>query len=724
MNTQRKLLSFILMFALTVSLIQPCAQTTVLAEDTNAAEMTFTVKNKRFYNTLKECFPTNVTTPVCKNYNDKAQTITLDMDKIKTIDIRRSIDMAADNSAEILEQLVCKSTNLTTLCLKDCDLSQINLSFLKNAKKLSYLHLINTNFVKVPDLKLENVSSLYLSKNNFSADDAFDNLTRENFPALTSLYMDACRITNVEFLKNMEGLKSLSLGNNKLTDESITALLDMETNDLSTLTTLYLGKIVHTYPSGMETTLWGSSSNHFTNTANLALLPARLPKLTYLDLQGLELTSLRDFVDLREGISIIFSGNHISDFAGLKSDNNFTITEQRISLSDDYGAGWEYELPELLQRILDENDVLSGTLSYTGCKLSDDGTKLVINHNVTEAYVKVNRGKLRNSEIHFNLTREPAPEPEPEPTPTPTPVTPTVSPVTPTKIPTTPSPIPVTSSPSPVVPTETPATQTPSPLIPTKTPATPTPVPVTPTPSPSPAAQAKASATPSTAPEIPAQTLVAPTPSPTVPTQKPDESSQNGNQLDKRKDLSLSLAAGRQKGNRGIQLTWGKWTGCSGYEVYWSYCNGSKQNYKKLKTVTSTEKRLCIHKKLKTNRAYKYFIAVYQIKDGNKTYLAKSPVIHVAMRHEGRTNIKSIQTNKSAVTLSPQKTFQLKASASKENKKKKLLTHDSKFRYYTDDREVASVTKTGKIRAVKQGTCSVYIIANNGVSKKITVTVK
>ena len=102
-------------------------------------------------------------------------------------------------------------------------------------------------------------------------------------------------------------------------------------------------------------------------------------------------------------------------------------------------------------------------------------------------------------------------------------------------------------------------------------------------------------------------------------TPKPDESKLTGNQIDKRKDLSLLLATGKQQGSSGIKLTWRAKKGCSGYEVYWSYCDG-KQNYKKLKTVSSNGKRECVHKKLKKNRAYKYYIATYTIKDGRKNY--------------------------------------------------------------------------------------------------------
>jgi len=215
---------------------------------------------------------------------------------------------------------------------------------------------------------------------------------------------------------------------------------------------------------------------------------------------------------------------------------------------------------------------------------------------------------------------------------------------------------------------------------------------------------------------------------PETPTSAPDESGQTGNEIEQRKDLSILLATGKQKGSNGITLTWLKWKGASGYELYWSYCDG-KKNYKKLKTVNAAANRTYTHKKLKKNRAYKYYIATYKIVDGKKKYVAKSPTIHVAMNYEKYTNAKKITSNKAKAGLSLtnekyKKIFEIKVKVKKENCKKKLLAHAAKLRYYTDDKKVARIDRTGKITAKGRGKCTVYVIANNGVCKKITVTVK
>ncbi len=109
--------------------------------------------------------------------------------------------------------------------------------------------------------------------------------------------------------------------------------------------------------------------------------------------------------------------------------------------------------------------------------------------------------------------------------------------------------------------------------------------------------------------------------------------------------------------------------------------------------------------------------------------MAKSPAIHVAMKYEKRTNAKKITANKTKVILSLtnkkyKKKFKIRVKVKKEKRKKKLLSHAARLRYYTDDKKVAKVSRTGKITAKGRGTCTVYVIANNGVCKKITVTVK
>ena len=46
------------------------------------------------------------------------------------------------------------------------------------------------------------------------------------------------------------------------------------------------------------------------------------------------------------------------------------------------------------------------------------------------------------------------------------------------------------------------------------------------------------------------------------------------------------------------------------------------------------------------------------------------------------------------------------------------------YRYYTDNSNVAKVSKKSVITAKAKGRCLVYVLTNNGVYRKIKVTVK
>ena len=199
-----------------------------------------------------------------------------------------------------------------------------------------------------------------------------------------------------------------------------------------------------------------------------------------------------------------------------------------------------------------------------------------------------------------------------------------------------------------------------------------------------------------------------------------DQSKLNGNAIEKLK-LPLLLAKGKG-GNKSITISWLRYSGASGYEAYWSYCDG-KKNYKKFATVKNN-KLTVTHKKLKNNRDYKYYIAAYRIENGKKIYLARSNVLHVAMKQSKFTNAKSITLNKKKVTLKVNKTFKIQAKVKLESKKKKQMIHEKAYRYYTDNSNVATVSKKGVITAKAKGSCLIYVLTNNGVYQKIKVTVK
>ena len=205
----------------------------------------------------------------------------------------------------------------------------------------------------------------------------------------------------------------------------------------------------------------------------------------------------------------------------------------------------------------------------------------------------------------------------------------------------------------------------------------------------------------------------------TPDTDTEDQSALNGSQVSKLK-LPILLATGKG-GNRKITISWRSYEDADGYDCYWSYCDG-KRSYKKLATVKAAKDRVT-SRRLDNNRRYKYFVAAYKLIDGKKVYIAKSNSLHVALKDAKATNAKKVTVNQTNVRLKAGDTFVIRSRTKLENTNKKELLHAAAYRYYTSDQSVASVSKTGKIKALKSGTCVIYVVANNGVYGTIKVTV-
>ena len=168
-----------------------------------------------------------------------------------------------------------------------------------------------------------------------------------------------------------------------------------------------------------------------------------------------------------------------------------------------------------------------------------------------------------------------------------------------------------------------------------------------------------------------------------------------------------------------IKISWNKVSGASYYIVYGNKC-GKTNRYvkiKKVKTLNFTQS------KLKKGTYYKYIVSAFNKKG---KHLATSRTMHIATKGGKYCNFKSVTTKakKNAVSLARKgKTFKLGAKAVKESSKLKANTH-RKIRFESSNKKIATVDSSGKITAKKKGTCYVYAYAQNGVYKKIKVTVK
>lgn len=171
-----------------------------------------------------------------------------------------------------------------------------------------------------------------------------------------------------------------------------------------------------------------------------------------------------------------------------------------------------------------------------------------------------------------------------------------------------------------------------------------------------------------------------------------------------------------------ITVKWNKVKGADGYQIYAGKC-GKNNKYKLVKTIKKPSTTSFTYKKLKKGTAYKFIVKAYKNVDGKTYTVAVSKNIHETTIGGKRTNPKSVKVNKKTVKIGKGKKFTIKPKIVKASSGKKLLNH-RKSSYESTNKKIATVSKKGVIKGKKKGTCYVYIYAENGVFKKIKVTVK
>lgn len=114
--------------------------------------------------------------------------------------------------------------------------------------------------------------------------------------------------------------------------------------------------------------------------------------------------------------------------------------------------------------------------------------------------------------------------------------------------------------------------------------------------------------------------------------------------------------------------------------------------------------------------------------DGKKVITDASVSIHAVTKGGNYGVAKTVsitkignKKNATEVILKKGKTAQITAA---EVKKDKKIKHHRKLCYESSNTNVATVTSSGMIKATGKGSCTVWVYAQNGVYKAITVTVK
>ncbi len=319
---------------------------------------------------------------------------------------------------------------------------------------------------------------------------------------------------------------------------------------------------------------------------------------------------------------------------------------------------------------------------------------------------------------------EPTPEPTVSPSPSPT-VLPSEKPtILPTLEPTAVPTVPPTSEPS-ISPTPEPSiTPTAAPSgLPTAAPTaiatqTPTAIPTI-IPTQTPSAQPSALPTVDPAGSPTGMPTVSPTSSPLdgMDSFLPDEDGSKDGDVPNIKEIKPGRLFASVSASRTSQIIrWNPVNSADGYYIY-----GSRSNAK-FKLLRKVGKKTCSwkHKRLKKGTHYKYYLAAYKIIGGKRVIVYKSLSIYSVTKGGKYSNPVKVRVKKSSVSMKTKKTFRLKAKVIG----KKMIKASRGVRYISASPSIARVSKKGVITGVKRGSCYIYCIARNGLTKRVRVKVK
>ena len=179
------------------------------------------------------------------------------------------------------------------------------------------------------------------------------------------------------------------------------------------------------------------------------------------------------------------------------------------------------------------------------------------------------------------------------------------------------------------------------------------------------------------------------------------------------------------KGKKSMTISWSKFDGAQGYDIF--LAKSAKSKGKKIKAVKGNKKLSYTKKKLKAKTSYKAYVKAWVMQDGKKKYTATSPTVYAYTTGGTKkyTNPKSVTVDSADVVLAAGETHKINGAVTKLRKGRKLLTIKQvpKLRYLSSDQEVAAVSGNGMITAKAGGTCKIYVYAVNGARKAVSVTV-
>ncbi len=183
------------------------------------------------------------------------------------------------------------------------------------------------------------------------------------------------------------------------------------------------------------------------------------------------------------------------------------------------------------------------------------------------------------------------------------------------------------------------------------------------------------------------------------------------NQLNEQAKLSYK--------NKKLTMTWGSVSGADGYIVHLS---GPGKKAPATTVVTGSDKTSVTVNRKNAKKKYFAYVEAFRLVDGKRVVIGKSFKLKCAGSKIKSFNAVKIKGCPNSLALGAASTYKLSAKVVLTNRKVKK-GKKAGLVYWSSDPEIAKVSKKGVISPGKQGSCYVYVMAKNGLKKKIRITV-
>ena len=175
---------------------------------------------------------------------------------------------------------------------------------------------------------------------------------------------------------------------------------------------------------------------------------------------------------------------------------------------------------------------------------------------------------------------------------------------------------------------------------------------------------------------------------------------------------SLLAARAKKAAKTSMKITWQKVPGASSYTVFGAVC-GKNHPFRKLGSTGGTS---FTQKGLKKGTYYRYVVMAV----GHGKALAVSKTVYAATSGGKSANPKAVKVSRKKLSVKTGKQAKIKGSIQKKSGKLKKFR---KIAYESSAPGIASVSSSGRVTGKKKGSCTIFVYAQNGICKKVKVTV-